>query len=147
MEKKQVVLIVTIVVVVLVVFGALFGGIFWWVWKTTGEPVKVIRTQLEAINQGDYARAHSYFSAGLRAERSAEDFQAFVEANAAVFKTTDSTFSSRKIQNDVATIRGTLTGQSGQVTPIRYTLVVENGRWVIASFRFGDLGAEEDKEE
>lgn len=147
MEKKQVALIVTVVVVVVLGFGAIFGGIFWWVWKATGEPVKVIRAQLEAINQGDYVRAHSYFAAGLRAERSPEELREFVEANAGVFKTRDSTFTSRQIQGSVATIRGTLTGQSGQVTPIRYTLVKEQSRWVISSFRFGDTGDDQKKED
>lgn len=143
MEKKHVILIVAVVALLVLGFAAVFAGLGWWLWKATGEPVKVIRAQLEAINQGDYARAHSYFAAGLRAQRSPEEFREFVEANPAVLKTRDSTFSSRQIQNDVATIRGTLTGQSGQVTPVRYTLVQEGGRWVISSFRFGDSAAEE----
>lgn len=145
-DKRHLMLVVKIAVVVVVLSLGGCGALFWWVWKATEEPVKVIRAQLEAINQGDYVRAHSHFAAGLRAERSAEEFQSFVEANAAILKTRDSTFSSRKIENNVATIRGTLTGQSGQVTPIRYTLVVENGRWVISSFRFGDT-ADEGKDE
>jgi len=97
--------------------------------------------QLEAINQDDYERAHSYFSARLRELRSAEEFRSFVQENIAVLKTTDSTFSNRKIENNVATLRGTLTGRDGRTSPVRYVLVKENDRVGTPSDCFGELAA------
>lgn len=146
MEKntKIVLLIGGGLIGVVVLIVALGGLIFWGVWQATAEPVAAVRAQLEAINQDDYERAHSYFSARLRELRSAEEFRSFVQENIAVLKTTDSTFSNRKIENNVATLRGTLTGRDGGVTPVRYVLVKENNRWVIDSFRFGPDAAEED---
>ena len=147
MEKNT--KIVLLVGGVFVGFAALIIGvaglIFWGVWQATAEPVAAVRAQLEAINQDDYERAHSYFSTRLRELRSAEDFRAYVEENKAALKTTDSTFSNRSIENNVATLRGTLTGRDGRTTPVRYVLVKENSRWVIDSFRFGPDAAEEEK--
>ena len=122
---------------------AVAGLIFWGVWQATAEPVAAVRAQLEAINRDDYERAHSHFSARLRELRTAEDFRAYVEVNQAALKTTDSTFSNRSIENNVATLRGTLTGRDGRTTPVRYVLVKENDRWVIDSFLFGPEAVEE----
>lgn len=124
------------------IFVVLFGSIFAFVWSLTGEPVKVIRAQLEAINQGDYARAYGYCSTAMKANLSQDEFTAFIEKNAVVMKTKDSTFSQRNISNGVATIRGKLTGQSGAVATVRFTLVKENDRWVIQGFRLGEGGEE-----
>lgn len=145
MEKNT--KIVLVVGGVFVGFAALIiavaGLVIWGVWQATAEPVAAVRAQLEAINQDNYERAHSYFSARLRELRSAEDFRAYVEENKAALKTTDSTFSNRSIENNVATLRGTLTGRDGRTTPVRYVLVKENDRWVIDSFRFGPDATEE----
>lgn len=147
MEKntKIVLIIGGVLVGFAVLIIAVTGLIFWGVWQATAEPVAAVRAQLEAINRDDYERAHGYFSARLRELRTAEDFRAYVEENQAALKTTDSTFSNRSIENNVATLRGTLTGRDGRTTPVRYVLVKENDRWVIDSFRFGpEAVAEED---
>lgn len=140
-ETKKIILILAGVAVL---FLLLAGGIVWLVFEMTAEPVRVVRAHLEAINQNDYPRAYGYFSAGLKAELSQEEFQSLVEQNPGIFRTSDSTFSSRSIKNNVATLRGTLTGQQGQVTPVRYTLVKEGDQWLILGFRWGAGTAEED---
>ena len=120
------------------IFVVLLGGIIALVLSLTVEPVKVIRAQLEAINQGDYARAYSYCSTAMKANLSQAEFTAFIEKNAVVLKAKDGTFNERNISNGVATIRGKLTGQSGAVATVRYTLVKENDRWVIQGVRLGE---------
>lgn len=140
MSKKS---LVAVVVGSTLAGALLFGGFIWWVVKATGEPVKAIRAHLEAINQGDYPRAYGYFSATLQAQMSQEQFRAFVEKYSAVMKTRDTTFGSREISNNVATIRGTLTGQQGRVSTVRYTLVKEGDRWVIQGFRLGESPKDE----
>ena len=127
MAKK--ILLGVLVLVVLV------GGLAWWLVQATGEPVKVIRAHLEAINQDDYSRAYSYLSANAQANMTLEEFKAFVEKNSAVLKTRDASFPSRKISNNVATIRGTLTGRQGQVATVRFTLEQEEGVWKIAAMK------------
>lgn len=117
-------------------------GVFWFVWTATGEPVKVVRAHLAAINEGDYTKAYSLFSSTLKTEISLEQYREFVEKNAAVMKTRDTTFSSRSISGNTATLLGTLTGQKGDATSVRFTLVKQGESWLIESIRLG-AGAEE----
>lgn len=134
MNKK---IIIGVVLGVFLLLGLIGGLVVWFVFTLTAEPVNVVRAHLEAINQDDYARAYGYFSASLKDQHSLEEFQAFVEENRAALKSSDSTFSSRKIENEVCTLRGTLSGQQGRVTPVRYTLMKEGERWAISGFRLG----------
>ena len=143
MEKKTLMIVGGVVVVLVLGVAAIGGGIFWMVWKMTGPPVEAVRAHLDAINQGDYARAYSYLHSSVQQQMTLEDFQGFVESNAAVLKTTDTTFSNRKVENNVATLRGTHTGQDGTVTPVRWTLVYQGDRWLITGFRQGS-GADEE---
>src|SRR3989338_6474555 len=106
--------------------------------------VEAVRAPLAAINQGDYARAYTYLYVSVQQQMPIEDFQGYVETNASVLKTTDTTFSNRSIENNVATLRGTHTGQDGTVTPVRWTLVHQGDRWLITAFRFGDIGEDEE---
>ena len=144
--KKIILIIAGVALLFVLLIGGIGGGIFWLVWKATAEPVRVAREHLDAINQEDYPRAYSYLSASLKAELSLEDFANHVRQNPQVFKTSDTTFSNRKIENDVCTLRGSVTSTEGGVTPIRVTLVKEGGEWRIRGFRWGE-GAIEEKDD
>ncbi|MGH9789234.1 MAG: DUF4864 domain-containing protein [Candidatus Acidiferrales bacterium] len=146
MSTKKIVFILVGVGLLFVIFiGAIGGGIFWFVWEATAEPVRVTREHLDAINQEDYPRAYGLLSASLQAELSLDDFTEHVRQSPHIFKTSDSTFSNRKIENDVCTLRGTLTSSiEGGKTPVRVTLVKEGGQWRIRGFRWGDGAAEEE---
>jgi len=98
---------------------------------------------LDAINREDYPHAYSLLSTSLKAELSLEDFTNHVRQNPQIFKTTDSTFSNRNIENDVCTLRGTVTSTEGGKTPVRITLVKEGGQWRIRAFRWGEAAANE----
>jgi hypothetical protein len=141
--KKLFFIIGGVAVLFVVLIAAIGGGIFWLVWEATAEPVRVTRDHLDAINKEDYPRAYSYLSASLQAELSLEDFTNHVRANPQIFKTSDSTFSNRNVENDVCTLRGTVTSTDGGKTPVRVTLVKEGGQWRIRGFRWGDAATEE----
>jgi len=146
-DTKKIFLIVAgVALLFLLLVGGIGGGIFWLVWKATAEPVRVTREHLDAINKEGYPRAYSLLSASLKAELSLEDFTNHVRANPQIFKTSDVTFSNRKIDNDVCTLRGTVTSTEGGKTPVRVTLVKEGGEWRIRGFRWGE-GATEEKDE
>ena len=144
--KKLFLIIGGVALLFVLLVAGIGGGIFWLVWKATAEPVRVTREHLDAINQEDYPRAYSLLSQSLKAELSLEDFTNHVRANPQTFKTTDSTFSNRKIENDVCTLRGTVTSAEGGKTPVRVTLVKEGGEWRIRGFRWGDAATEESDE-
>jgi len=123
------------------VFVGLLAGVIWLVLSATGEPVKVIRAHLGAINENDYPGAYSYLSISLQERLPLERFQSMIEEHSQVLKTRDSTFNSRTIENDRAIIQGTLTGQQGQVSPATYVLTKEGNQWRIRAFRVGNFGA------
>ena len=112
----------------------LLGGVGWWFWGRTLEPVRVIRAQLEAINTGNYTQAYDYLSPAAKKQLTAHDFEALVLASSVISNNYGSTFLSRKVENNVATISGTLQGWDGQVRDVRYILVKEGDRWMIQSF-------------
>lgn len=112
----------------------LLGGVGWWFWGRTLEPVRVIRAQLEAIDKGNYAQAYDYLSPAAKKQLTANDFEALARATSLVSKNYGSTFLSRKVENNVATISGTLKGLDGQDREVRYILIKEGDRWMIQSF-------------
>jgi len=133
---------------VLLILGALFvvgaavaGTGVYLILRYTGEPVKVVRAQLDAINRNNYLAAYNYCSSAFKQNTSAPEFAVFLESNP-VMKTSDSTFSNRSINNGVATIQGTLTGRNGQVVTVKYTLVRERDQWVIQHIKLGGEAGE-----
>jgi hypothetical protein len=108
----------------------------WWFWGRTLAPVRVIRAQLQAVDAGDMALAYSYLSKNAKATMTLEQLEDRVLANSVVQQPTDSTFLSRKMEGDRATISGTLESQDGQLCDLTYTLVKESGEWRIASFQW-----------
>ena len=145
LSTKQIVLILLgIGLLFILLIVAIGGGVFWLVWEVTAEPVQVTRDHLDALNHEDYPRAYGYLSASLQTELSLEDFTNHVRSNPQIFKTSDSTFSNRKIENDVCTLRGTVTSTQGGKTPVKVTLVKEREHWRIRNFRWGE-GATEDE--
>jgi hypothetical protein len=115
----------------LVVFLVFFALMFGTVWIATSGPVKVIDAQLAALNEGDLQKAYDFCSQGFKNATSFEKFKAFVEANPQVFKSKDSSFTKRNISGNQGTFRGTITGQDGTVTPVKYTMVKEGESWKI----------------
>ncbi len=121
---------------VLVLLIILLGGPVSFFWGRTLEPVQVIRSQLAAIHHGEYDRAYTYLAVDAQRALPSEEFHALAQQRRAVWQTWDSTFFSRTIQNDIATIGGHLTGRDGKTMEIRYTLVQQDGGWRIQSFRW-----------
>ncbi|RJQ53006.1 MAG: DUF4864 domain-containing protein [Actinobacteria bacterium] len=115
------------------VVGAFLGyGIF----RAVASPVEPIKGQLEALNEGDVQKAYyQYTSRGFQQETSLEQFQRIVEENPDIFKSRSSSFRSVSIENDTATVRGTITGRDGTVSEMEYGLVKENGEWKIQRFQ------------
>ena len=119
------------VVVILVICG-----LYWWFWGRTTAPVNVIEAQLQAIDRRDFAAAYGYMSEKTKATMTPGDFQARVEQSGPVMGHAKSQLLSRSIQNDVATIAGTVESLDAKQAQVRYVLVKEGDHWVIQSFSF-----------
>jgi hypothetical protein len=124
---------------ILAFVGVIGGG----VWMMTQGPAEDARAQLERIAAGDLEAAYAELAESYQARLSPEQFQALVAAHPSLAGYSQSTFSSRSVQNDTASLTGSLSSASGGVEPVRIELVKERGLWRITSIRFGvddDLG-------
>lgn len=104
--------------------------------------VEVADQQLAALRAGDYPQAYSYTSKDFQNSTPLAKFQAFVEAYPSLKNNESSSFSSRKMENDVGTLEGTLKSKDGGVTPVVYKLVKENDTWKILSITVNPTGPE-----
>jgi hypothetical protein len=114
----------------------LICGSWWWFWGRADGAVKVIDAQLQAVEKRDFASAYDYLATKTKAAMTPEEFQARFEKNPVVMSRAKSQFWSRSIENDVATISGTIESLDTKQTKARYVLIKENDRWVIQSFSF-----------
>lgn len=111
-------------------------GSYWWFWGRTDSAVSVIEAQLQAVEKREFAAAYNYLATKTKAAMTPEDFQNRVEKNDVVMGRAKSQFWSRSIENDVATISGTIESLDTKQVKARYVLIKENDRWVIQSFSF-----------
>ena len=105
--------------------------------RLTAEPERVAREFLAATAAGDYARAHGHFSAPLKEAQPLDVFTAAVRSRPSLFDVADTSFSSRSIDTSVAKLEGTVTLKAGTEVPASFSLVQENGRWVLLSYTLG----------
>ena len=110
--------------------------LWWWFWGRTTAPMNVIEAQLQAIDNRDFAAAYGYLSEKTKATMTAEEFQERVYRSGPVMGRAKSQFWSRTIQNDVATISGTIESLDTKQAKARYVLVKEGDHWAIQSFSF-----------
>lgn len=120
----------------LLVAAIILTGLVWWFWGRTLEPVQVIRSQLAALQAGDDQQAYKYLSTDARRALPEDEFLALVEATPVVRQPWESTFLSRKVENQTATVSGHITGRDGHDYAVSYTLVRENDVWRIHGFQW-----------
>ncbi len=118
--------------IVVVIASALLGyGIF----TAISNPVAPIKGQLAALNQGMIEKAYNdYTSREFRNATSFDAFKKIVDEHPEIFKSRSSSFSRVNVEGNKATVEGSITGQDGTVTRMRYKLVMEDSEWKIQSF-------------
>lgn len=114
----------------------LIVGSWWWFWGRMDGAVKVIEAQLQAVDKRDFAAAYDYLSTKAKAGMSVEEFKERVQRHGPVMDRSKSRFWSRSLDNDAATISGTIESLDTKQTKARYVLVKEDERWVIQTFSF-----------
>ena len=121
----------------LLVVAAIVAVTFFVVTRMTAEPERVVRAFLDAAAAGDYATAHGHFSLPLKEAQPFDVFVAAARARPSLFAVADTTFSSRSIDGGVTRLEGTATLKAGTTVPVSFSLVEENGRWVLLSDKIG----------
>lgn len=122
-----------IIMMAIVILGLLAVG-YWW--GQTLKPVRIIRDQLEAIDEGAYPQAYEYLSATAKAKLSFNEFVDLILKNTAVMECRDSTFISRKVSGTSAAISGVLEGYGIYRSSAMYVLVKEHDQWKIERFEW-----------
>ena len=103
-------------------------------------PARTIEDHLKAINSGNYEVAYRHFSQDLKGDVSYQDFRDKLEEFSPLLPSRESTFSNVDIQNDKASIEGTLTGRDGAIFPVSYELIKEKGEWKISTYEWTSPG-------
>jgi hypothetical protein len=107
----------------------------------TAGMVGVVEKQLALLQQGDIKGAYELTSKDFQKAMSLERFTAFVKNYPSLSQNTGHTFSTRSIENNIGTVKGTLTAKDGAVTPVEYQLVKEQGEWRILFIKLRATGA------
>lgn len=124
-------------VLLMVFFGVIGGGAYYM----TAGAVEAVRAQLADVKKGDMDAAYLRMSDEYRRQYTKEDFVALVDAHPAMKENTDTTFLNRNVQNNTATVAGTLTGAAGVKEEVTYRLVKESGGWKINEIEFAGSSA------
>ena len=106
----------------------------------TAGMVGVVEKQLALLQQGDIKAAYELTSKDFQKATSLERFTAFVKSYPSLSQNKGHTFSTRSIENNIGTVKGTLTARDGAVTPVEYQLVKEQGEWRILFIKLRATG-------
>jgi hypothetical protein len=111
---------------------ALIGGAAMF---ATRGAVEAVRAQITQIKAGDMDGAYARMSDSYRQSHTAADFAAFVARHPGLKENSDSTFTTRNVQNDKAHLEGYLMAASGAKETVTYELV-KSGDWKIDDIKF-----------
>jgi len=111
---------------------ALVGGAAMF---ATRGAVEAVRAQITAIKAGDMDAAYQHMSDSYRASHTSADFGAFVARHPGLKENSDSTFTTRNVNNDKAHLEGYLMAASGAKETVAYDLV-KSGSWKIDDIKF-----------
>ena len=108
-------------------------------WATSG-PIKVVEEQLVYLRNNDLEGAYRLNSGDFQKATSLPRFRQFVAAYPSLAQNHQANFSSRKVENGIGYIEGSLTAVDGSRTPVQYQLVKENDQWKILYIEMAPTG-------
>lgn len=107
--------------------AAIIGLAFW----ATGGTVKVIEEQLAYLREGDIESAYELTAGNFRKATDLPQFKQFISSNSYLAQNESASFTSRKVENNIGYVEGTLTAIDGSRSPVKYELIKEKGEWRI----------------
>lgn len=123
---------------VLALIGVTAGILF------TESLVDVVDKQLAALKEEDVAQAYyGYTSTDFQAATSLDQFRDFIQAYPILTHSQSASFPQRSMQQNIGTLKGTLTSADHLSFPVEYKLVKEDGKWKILSIRLLQTGSRE----
>lgn len=114
------------------------GSIILLIGATTSPAVDAFKQHLALIANGDDRGAYEMTtSQAFQSNISLEQFQTFVNNNPGLRHITATSISSRSIENNTATLEGTITLENGEKTVFQMKLIKEGDSWKILGFDYG----------
>jgi Domain of unknown function (DUF4864) len=126
---------------VMLMFAGTVGFFFWYIFKATADPLKVVNLQLAALRQDDLEKAYSYCSTGFKQITNYQSFQNFVKGNPLLKNAKEFKSMTRAIEQGTAKLKGSLVSNDGGSTPAEYHLVREGRDWKVQYIDLGAAGA------
>ena len=126
---------------ILIGIGVFIVGVILLANSATKGLAEVAQAQLAALRAGDVAGAYAYTSSDFQKATSLEDFKVFLQAYPSLSQNKSASFTSREVENNLGTLKGSLKAEDGAVTPVEYKLVKENDKWKILNIQLNPTGA------
>lgn len=123
---------------VLVLLGVLVAGVIFLAFALSSGAVDAMKDHLALLKQGQVERAYEGTSSEFRSVTSLEDYRAFVAAYPALSSVESSSFAERSVENDVATLGGTIVDPAGRKSTIRARLIKEGDDWKVMAVEVSD---------
>src|SRR5207237_847813 len=90
--------------------------------------------------EANYEKAYSYTSKDFQLAVSFDKFKIFINTYPSLKNNKSVTFYSREFNNDQGSVEGSLYSNDGATTPVKYRLVMENGKWKILAIVVNPTG-------
>lgn len=134
--KKVLIIVGSIVGGLAILAGVIVAGVFW----ATSGAVEAGENFLALIAQNKIEEAYQSTASGFRSQQDAATFGALV-TNIGLTRYASASWSNREIQNDRATLEGSVTTTDGGTIPLTMALVSEGDAWKVLSLTTPMAGA------
>lgn len=134
--KKGFIIVVAVLGGLAVLGGAIIGLVFWF----TGGAVEASEEFLALIAKERIEEAYQSTAAGFRSQQDAATFAVTVK-EIGLTRYQSASWTNRQIQNDRATLEGSVTTVDGGTIPLTIALVSEGDEWRVLSLTAPMAGA------
>lgn len=117
-----------------------FGLMIYWAVAVTGEAVTATDNFLALLRDGKTAEAYRSTAAALQNQQSEAEFTATVK-RLGLTDYASASWLNRKVENNEATLDGTVTTSKGTTIPLTVKLAKESGVWKVLSLHGPQAGA------
>ncbi len=127
-QKRSWLKIIGLILVGFLVFVALIIGVAFW---ATSAPADEAQTFVNLISADQLEDAYDRTANQFKEVVSKDQFEEFVAQYTVLTSPSTTSFNYRSVENNLATMQGTITAQDGTVSPITVQLVQENDTWKV----------------
>jgi hypothetical protein len=131
-NKKKIAIGAGVLGGVVLLCGCGCGGFYFFLTSATKPPVDATDRFLALLGQGKTSEAHASAATMLRNRQSVDDFDAEMK-QLGLNDYASSSFPIRKVENETATIEGTVKTKKGGSIPLTVKLNKEDGTWRVSS--------------